>query len=650
MCGIAGLITAQGAPRPDGAALRSMIDALHHRGPDGSRTLLDGPVGMAHARLSIIDLEGGWQPINNEDDSVRVVFNGEIFNHIELREALERQGHRFYTHSDTEVLVHLYEEHGDAFVTHLNGQFALMLHDRRRRRVVVARDRVGIRPVFYTRVRGGLALASEVKALFTLPEVPRQLDPLVLGEVFTFWSPLAGRTSFAGIEQLPAGHLMMIELDAPELQPRITAYWDWTFPPAVEPDPVDEDRCADELHALLVDAVRLQLRADVPVGAYLSGGLDSSVITALIRGYTTTPLRTFSLGFEDAEFDEREHQRALVAHLGTQHSEIVVDRSTIGRHFPRAVWHAEMPLVRTAPTPLMLLAGHVREQGYRVVLTGEGADEVFAGYDIFKEAAIRRFMARQPSSTWRPRLLERLYPYLQASPGRGRGFAAGFFGADLGRPDDPGFAHATRMRSTQRIWNFLHPELRTRLQAWDAQAALAADLPAGFGRWSALGRDQYIEAHTLLSGYLLSAQGDRMAMAHSIEARFPFLDHRVIEFANRLPPRLKLRGLLEKSILRRATARDLPPRIVTRTKQPYRAPDSACFFTQGQLQPWAAELLSPARLDATGLFDATAVGRLVEKCRAGRAIGFPDNMAFVGVLSTMLLQHQHVEQRGLVST
>lgn len=649
MCGIAGLVMTRPGLQPAEATLRAMIGSLHHRGPDGSRVQVDGPVGLAHARLSIIDLEGGWQPVHNEDDSVRVIFNGEIFNHVELRAELQAQGHRFYTRSDTEVLVHLYDQHGDDFLTRLNGQFALILHDRRQRRVLVARDRVGIRPVFYTLLRDGIALASEVKALFALPEVPRRIDPLGLAETFTFWSPIGTRSAFTGIAQLPPGHRMVIDLARPVATPRTEAWWDWCFPAADEPGAVqDEARAADELHALLVDAVRLQLRADVPVGAYLSGGLDSSVITTLIRHYTDTPLRSFSLGFEAAEFDERAHQRALVAHLGTTHSEIVVSRGAIAGAFARAVWHAEAPLVRTAPAPMMLLAAHVREQGYKVVLTGEGADEVFAGYDLFKEAAIRRFMARQPGSAWRGRLLQRLYPYLQTSPGRGRALAESFFSADAGDPRDPWYAHATRMRSTQRIWNFLHPDVRREIDGWDARMALATGLPAGFARWNALARDQYVEAHTLLPGYLLSAQGDRMAMAHSIEARFPFLDHRVIEFANRLPPGRKLRGLAEKRILRLAMARDLPAAIGQRTKQPYRSPDSACFFEDQQALPWVAELLSPQRLADAGLFDAPAVARLVEKCRTGRAIGFPDNMAFVGVLSTMLLHAQHV--RGLGPT
>ena len=618
-----------------------MIRAVEHRGPDGLSTLVEGRVGLAHARLSIIDLEGGWQPIHNEDQTVWVVFNGEIFNYVELRRDLEAQGHRFYTHSDTEVIVHLYEQHGDGFVRFLNGQFAIALHDRRRNRLVVARDRVGIRPVFYTTVNGRFAVASEVKALFMLPEVPRALDTRALGEIFTFWSSLPPRTAFESVSQLPPGHLLTLDLADSVPTPVISCYWDWEFPESTD-FARSEEECAEELHALLIDAVRLQLRADVPVGAYLSGGLDSSIITAIIKRYTETPLRTFSLTFEDAEFDESVHQRAMVDHLGTEHTSIRASRADIAAAFPRTIWHTETPIVRTAPTPLMLLSGHVRASGYTVVLTGEGADEVFGGYDLFREAKIRRFMAKVPGSAYRANVLQRLYPYLKNSPAQGRAFTQAFFSEGLDQIDEPWFAHLPRMATTQRVWQFFRPEVRERLSAWNSHESLRATLPAGIDRWIPMGRDQYVEAHTLMSGYLLCSQGDRVAMASSIEGRFPFLDHRLIEFANRLPPSYKVKGLAEKFLLKKAFAGELPASITNRTKQPYRAPDSASFFNAGVPVDYVADLMSAARVEAAGVFDPTAVGKLFEKSRAGRTIGFGDNMAFVGVLSTMLLHDRYV--------
>lgn len=623
-----------------------MIDMLRHRGPDGYGFYADEEAGLAHARLSIIDLEGGWQPIHNEDKAVWVVFNGEIFNYIELRQALEQAGHRFYTHSDTEVIVHLYEQHGDDFVQHLNGQFAIALWDKKRKRLVLARDRTGIRPMFYTMARGRLLFASEVKALFALPEVPRRLNRRALGEIFTFWSPLAPATVFEGIEALPPGHLMTVE----DGRTRIRRYWDWSFPEALTTDSRGGESYAEELRELLIDAVRLQLRADVPVGAYLSGGLDSSIVTSVIKNFTDVPLRTFSVSFEDAEFDESSHQKELVRYLGTRHTQVHCTMADISAAFPKTIWHAESAILRTAPTPLMLLSGKVREEGYKVVLTGEGADEVFGGYDIFKEAKVRRFCARFPESTMRPRILERLYPYLKHSPTAARAFAQRFFSQDREHMNEPFYGHIPRWSATRRIWQFFSDDTQQLLGGWDPYKAIAASLPAEIDRWAPLNRDQYIEAHTLMSGYLLCSQGDRVAMANSVEGRFPYLDHRLIEFANRLPVRFKLKGLTEKYILKSAMKGFLPDSIRTRTKQPYRAPDSQSFFQNGKPADYVADLFSEGRIRDSGYFDAPATTKLFEKCRQGRAIGFGDNMAFVGVLSTMLVHELFIRSSRVANS
>ncbi len=631
MCGIAGIASTAGAPPPPW--LQRMVRALAHRGPDSFGFHVDSLVGLGHARLSIIDLEGGQQPIHNEDESVWVVLNGEIFNYVELRASLEQAGHRFYTRSDTEVLVHLYEEYGCDLVHHLNGQFAFALWDKPRRRLVLARDRLGIRPLFYAQAGGMLLFASEVKALFACPPVPRAINPQALGQVFTYWSAIGSETVFKGVHSLPPGCYLVQE---GELS-RTVRYWDWTFPSAQAPVIAQADEAAEQLRALLVDAVRLQLRADVPVGAYLSGGLDSSIIVSIIKHFTDTPLRTFSIRFEDSDFDEGSHQQAMVDFLGTRHTALRCTGRAIGETFPEAIWHAETPILRTAPVPLMLLSAVVRASGYKVVLTGEGADEVFGGYDLFKEAKIRRFWSRQPQSSWRPRLLERLYPYLRHSPAAQGAFARHFFGQGLDQYDKPYFAHMPRWATTRRTWQFFSADMREALRLWDPHAAIGKMLPPEAVDWRPLNRDQYVEAHTLLSGYLLSSQGDRMAMANSVEARVPFLDHRVVEFGSRLSPALKIRGLNEKYILKRAMRDLLPESIHRRSKQPYRAPDSQSFFAAGKPVDYVAELLSEARVSDAGYFDPMSVRRLFEKCRRGEAIGFSDNMAFVGILSTMLL-------------
>lgn len=612
-----------------------MIATLRHRGPDGTGLFASERCALAHARLSIIDLECGDQPIPNEDHSVWTVFNGEIFNFIELRAELQRAGHRFRTQSDTEVIVHAYEQYGDRFVERLSGQFAIALWDVRRERLLLARDRVGIRPLFYTHSGGRLLFASEVKAILAVAPEARALDEQGLAQVFTFWATVGERTVFNGVRSLPPGTVLVAERGTERLQP----YWDWTFPRGAGRSDLTLEEGAEALRGILREVIAQQMRADVPVGAYLSGGLDSSGIAALARERVGT-LQTFSLTFEDAEFDESVHQRRMAEHLGVAHCAVHCTARDIGDVFPELIWHTESPVLRTAPAPLLLLARQVHELGFKVVLSGEGADEAFGGYDLFKEGRVRRFWARQPDSVWRPLLFARLYPYLARSPVANRHFAQRFFGQRLEETSHPFYAHLTRWTTTRGIFRFLSPELLCSVTSAQPEEALARELPPQFASWDALARDQYVEVKTLLEGYLLSSQGDRVSLAHSVEGRVPYLDHRVIEFVNGLSARYKLRGLREKVLLRRALAGLVPESIVQRVKQPYRAPDSRSFFVEGKPLAYVQELLSPAHLRRTGYFRPEAVQGLLEKCRSGRALGAGDNMAFVGILSTLLL-HEH---------
>ena len=641
MCGISGYLNFDGTP-VDPGALDAMIRALRHRGPDAAGIHVDGAVGIAHARLSIIDLEGGAQPMCNEDRSLWITFNGEIFNYLELREQLLKAGHTFATRSDTEVILHLYEEHGKDALQFLNGQWAFAIWDSRRRCLFLSRDRLGVRPLFYTNTGGRLIFASEIKSILATPGITRRLNRQALAAVFTFWSVPPPATLFEGISCLPPGHWMTVNLETGAQV--IRRYWDWDFPEGADNGNRSTDDYAEELRTLLIDAVRLQLRADVPVGAYLSGGLDSTIITALIKHYTNSPLRTFSIAFEDAELDESDFQRQAVDHLETHHTQVRCTKADICEAFPRTIWHAESAILRTAPTPLLLLSAAVRSEGYKVVLTGEGADEVFGGYDLFKEGKIRRFWARQPDSKVRPLLLDRLYPYLKNSPTSARTFAQQFFRVGLEDPSVPYFGHLPRWSTTKRAWRFFSQDMADSLDGWDPFAMIHGTLPPAMTQWAPLCRDQYIEAHTLLSGYLLCSQGDRMSMANSVEGRFPYLDHRVIDFANRLPVRYKVMGLREKFLLKRAVRDLLPGEILARPKQPYRAPDSQSFFQRGAPADYVGDLLSDARIASAGYFDPRATGKLIEKCGRGEAIGFADNMAFVGILSTMLLDDMFIRR------
>ncbi len=638
MCGIAGIWNWETAAPVSRELLDRMVAALHHRGPDDRGIYLAGDLGLGHTRLSIVDLSGGHQPMGHADGKLQIVFNGEIYNHAELREGLIAKGHVFKTTSDTEVILHLYQEEGEACVTSFNGPFAFALWDQDRRRLFLARDRMGVRPLFYTTRGGRFLFASEIKALFEDPGVQREIDPFALDQTFTFWFPIPPRTGFSGICELPPGHTLTVS----DAGIRIARYWQMTFPPAADAamTPHSEAWYAERLVDLLDDAVRIRLRADVPVGAYLSGGLDSSIITALARRAVNDRLQTFSIGFEAAEFDETEHQDRMVSHLGVSHHSVRCKNTQMVEALPKAIWHIERPILRMAPVPMMHLAEGVHAAGMKVVLTGEGADEVLAGYDIFKEDKVRRFWARSPQSAWRPLLLRRLYPYLPGVQQQSAAYLNHFFGQDLTATDDPFYSHRPRWRVTTPIKILYSEAMRKRLAGYDAIAELRDQLPEEYATWHPLSRAQYLEAAFLLPQYILSSQGDRPAMAHAVEARHPFLDHRVVAFAATIPPHIKLKGLREKHVLREGARDLLPPEIANRVKQPYRAPDAAALAAAPSEEMEAA--LSQSAVEAAGLFSPAAVSALFSKCRRQADLGAKDSMALMGVLSTQWVHQQFI--------
>jgi len=638
VCGIAGVLRFDSA----GACpelLQGMISQVGHRGPDATGVSIDGGTGLGHARLSIIDLDHGGQPMHNRRRSLSVAFNGEIFNYLELRDALKAKGHRFQTRSDTEVILHAYEEYGEDCVHHFNGQWAFAIWDKKQQKLFLSRDRLGIRPLFYTHNGRRFLFASEVKSLFVCPDVDRAIDLRGLNQLFTFWSTIPPRTVFQAIHELPPGHNLSI------CDGRIRTWRYWQLDYAAPEETQTEAEWADQLLELLVDSTRLRLRSDVPVGAYLSGGLDSSITTALIKQCTDSHLRSFSVSFADAEFDESGYQQQVVDSLQTDHQAAYCSYDAIARAFPDVIRHTEKPVLRTAPAPLYLLSRLVHEQGFKVVLTGEGADEMLGGYDIFKEAKVRRFWAAQPDSAFRALLFQKLYPYLPNIQAQSLAYRKAFFHV---RPEDlvnPFFSHVPRWQLTARLKRFFSPEVLATLADHDAEADVRAMLPAAYADWDPFCQAQYLETAILMPGYILSSQGDRVALAHSVEGRFPFLDHRLAEFAAQIPPRLKMKALNEKYLLKRAAGHLIPGAVVERTKQPYRAPEAASFFdpeTGKARGEYAEDLLSPGQIDAAGIFHPEAVRRLVEKVRQGRAIGIKDNMALVGILSTQLLMKQFI--------
>jgi len=515
----------------------------------------------------------------------------------------------------------------------LNGQFAIAIWDTRKKELFLARDRLGIRPLFYTLLPQGLVFGSEIKALLLDPRVKTRLHPHALAQTFTFWAPLAPRTIFENILELPPGHYMQARAESLA----ISRYWGLSFPEAGAEEQMTKDEAAEQLRAHLSDATRLRLRADVTVGSYLSGGLDSTLIAALIRQHTPEALCTFSIAFEEAAFDERSHQEVATTFLGTDHRRTECTNADVGSIFPDVIWHTEAPILRASPAPMYLLSKLVHENDIKVVLTGEGADEFLGGYNIFKEDKVRRFWARQPESTWRPLLLRRLYPYVPDLSRGGDAYLAAFFRKGLSKTDQLAYSHQMRWGNATRLQRLFSDELREQLKGYDPIDEFLVTLDDKLPGWSSLGQAQYIEVATFMSPYLLSSQGDRMMSANSVEGRFPFLDHRVVEFSNRLLPHFKIRGLEEKHILKQSARGLLPQQVWQRHKQPYRAPIHQSFF--GRPLDYVEELLSPKAIRESGFFDLNAVSRLAHKCRAGARVGEGDDMALVGVLSTQLVHH-----------
>ena len=640
MCGIAGIFDARGEGRIAAASLASMVAALEHRGPDQKGIYLDRHVGLGHARLSIIDLATGAQPIHNEMGTAWIVLNGEIYNYPELRAGLETKGHRFYTTTDTEVLLHLYEEKGPACVDELNGQFAFAIWDAPRQSLFLARDHFGICPLYYAEHDGSFLFASEVKALIAsklLP--PPALNARALDQVFTFWATLPGWTVFENIHELEPGHTLTVNARGRQFR----KYWDIPYHPPESYSQDNPGAISEQVMALLMDATRIRLHADVPVGSYLSGGLDSSGITALISRHFNRGVRTFGVRFEEDEFDEGGFQNEMAAYLRVEHQEMKAQNMLIAEAFPRVVRHCETPVLRTAPVPMFLLSRFVHEQGIKVVCTGEGADEVFGGYDIFREALVRRFVLRRPGSPHRARLFERLYPQIFRTS-REKSLLRQFMAHGPEDPREPFFSHLVRWNNTARIKRFFSKDMQAELGGYSVTDELARLLPADFERRDTLSKAQYLEDKLFLSNYLLTSQGDRMAMANSVEIRPPYLDFRIIDFMSRVSPTWKILGLDEKHILKKAFKDVLPPSITGRTKHPYRAPIQKAFIGRMKAEAYG-EALSEKKIREAGIFDPDKVGRLFRKVDSGESTSETEGMALSGIISTQLLAEEFIQAR-----
>lgn len=638
MCGIAGFFGNK-IPVDGQAILRRMLTRIKHRGPDESGVYLSDRVGLGSVRLSIIDLKSGTMPLDDADGRFWIVFNGEIFNYIELRGELMDKGYVFRTQSDTEVIVNLYKEFGATFLQKLNGQFAIAIWDNQKEELFLARDRVGIRPLFYTQLNDFFVFGSEIKAMLEFPDLQMKLSPKALAQYFTFWTSMSPDTLFENIFEVQPGSFMLISESVIEQ----STYWELPIYKPGEFRYTELKETKDQLNELLTDAVSLRLRADVPVAAYLSGGIDSSVTTALIKELSPANLRTFSIGFEDKDFDESYYQRLASSYFNTQHTSFSCSIKQIAEEFKNVVWHAEAPLLRTAPTPMSLLAKNVRENGIKVVITGEGADELLGGYNIFKEAKIRQFWAKDPQSKIRPLLLKKLYPYLPQIQSSNPVVLKMFFGYQLNQTESPFYSHLLRWHNTSRIINYLSEEYKKEIKDYHPIQAYESRYAEKLKGYDTLTKAQWIEINLFLSGYLLSSQGDRMGMAHSVEGRYPFLDYRVIEFCMGVSPDLKLKGLNEKYLLKKMSQGMIPDQILNRSKQAYRAPIRNTFASDN-LPEDLADLISEAQISQFGIFNWNYVNQLLDKIQKNKQISEVDNMALTAVLSVQLLYDLYVNK------
>ncbi len=640
MCGIAGIynFNSQEKQVPENL-LKNMLSAIRHRGPDEAGIYMYKNMGMGNVRLSIIDLAGGQQPLSIRNERYWIVYNGELFNYIELRNDLEKLGCNFKTDSDTEVVLQAFAEYGPDCLTKFNGQYAISIWDKVNNELFLARDRVGIRPLFYTTQNGSFTFCSEIKGIFENPEINREISEEGLSQVFTFWTSISPNTPYKNIYEVPPGHFMIVN----RAGIKIKKYWSLDFSKEKNKSQINIADAAEELRELFRDSVKIRLRADVEVAAYLSGGLDSSITTAFIHEIDPKILNTFSIGFEDKNFDETGYQLEASKYFNTNHVAFTCTAEEIGQSFFDTIKHTEFPILRTAPTPMYLLSKKVREHNIKVVITGEGADEMLAGYNIFKEAKIRRFWAQQPNSKFRPLLLTKLYPYLPMMKNAKSNVLKMFFGFKLKETNNPYYSHLLRWHNTSRIQNYFSGELKSSLESYFPLDSITNALDSDFNQWSDLAKSQYLESSIFMSGYLLSSQGDRMAMANSVEGRYPFLDHRIIEYAASLPSDYKLNGLNEKHILKYMMKGKIPESIISRSKQAYRAPIYSSFFNDSP-PAYVKEMLSEKSVQDYGYFDSLKVNKLLDKLKTGKNVSEIDNMALAGILSTQLIHHLFIDK------
>jgi asparagine synthase (glutamine-hydrolysing) len=632
MCGIAGFYNYSGEIAARRKLIYEMTSNLAHRGPDGWGIYISDKISFGHTRLSIVDLSGGNQPM--EDERFVISYNGEIYNHIELRNELKTLGHKFVTSSDTEVIIKAYTQFGEDCFTKFNGQFAILLWDKKEQKLIIARDRYGVRPLYILHLNGSFYFSSETKSFDVIPGFQRSFDMINLFTHGLLWNTLGDETVFSGIRSLPSGTLEVYRNNELIYNRR---YYQLGESNGSSPSTLEE--AGEEFNALLEDAVKLRLRSDVPVGAYLSGGIDSSVTSFLAKQFNKEELKTFSVAFEDKDFDESFYQHEMVQQLGSKHHEVKMSYKLLDETFADVIYHTERPIFRTAPTPLFLLSKLVSDTNIRVVLTGEGADEILWGYDVFKELKMLEFWSKQPNSNLRPLIIRKLYPHLHHyNDPKQFGMIKMFYEGFLDTYKNPLLGLNMRTNNNRVLENYFNKDYQLKFDLDALVAKVSSQMPQNSVNWSLLQKNQFLEMRTLLSGYLLSSQGDRMAMSHGIEGRFPFLDHRLVERLFYFNEKYKLNGFKQKFLLANTYKNNIPSSIIKRPKLPYMAPDLKSFVQGGRLTEHTAWFLSEKLIKEYGIFEPGFIKMLVNKFenRMPEKPGYRDNMLITFILSAQI--------------
>jgi len=642
MCGIAAIYGTGLSPASKRGLIKQMVSSLRHRGPDGWGYYISSEIALGQSRLSIVDLKSGDQPMVSGD--LVIIYNGEIFNYLELKAELTSFGISFKTTCDTEVLLKAYEYWGFECFSKLNGQFSVLIWNRKTKELLVARDRFAIRPLYILTHKDSLYFASEMKAFDQIPDFRREFNVGQLYRHGLMWNTIADSTIYNHIQSLPGGSYAIYSEGKKIKQSK---YYELGLNSS-DSKKLSLGESMEIFQSLMDDAVKLQLRSDVPVGAYLSGGIDSSVILHLISKHTTNRFKSFSVSFEDQEFDESNYQREMINTLNSENFSLRVTYDMIDEAFPEAVYHFERPVFRTAPVPLFLLSKIVNENDIKVVLTGEGADEILWGYDSFKELKLLEFWAKYPDSKYRPLLIKSLYPHLNHyKDDQQYGMMRMFYEGFLSDYSNELASLNIRIHNNSILRNYFKDKDELNIDKSVLISEITPWLPENYQSFSLLQKNQFMELKTLLSGYLLSSQGDRMSLAHSVEGRYPFLDHRIIDFLFHLNENYKLNGFNQKHLLKKAYQDNIPPSIINRPKRPYMSPDLKSFFRDGKLTSNAGFFLSEDLIKDYGIFNFKWVERFVQKFKQGIPdnLGYRDNMIITFILSTQIANYWALNPR-----